>query len=126
MKKLITLLFITAAAYSCSENGLLSQVEEFKILNELYIEIQGLAQSEACVDVEEWTYTAIGAKACGGPADYIAYPLTIDVESFLEKVEQYTAMQEGFNETWGIVSDCALPPAPIGVECVEGVAQLIY
>ncbi len=126
MKKLITLLFITAAAYSCSENGLLSQVEELKILNELYLEIRELAQGEACVDAGEWAYTAIGSKACGGPADYIAYPLSIDVESFLEKVEQYTAMQEDFNETWGIVSDCALPAAPIGIECVEGAAQLIY
>ena len=126
-KKLIALLFIIAATtYSCDESGVLSQLEELKILNELYIEIQELAQSEACVDAGEWAYTAIGAKACGGPADYIAYPLNINVESFLEKVAQYTAMQEEFNETWGIVSDCALPAEPIGIECIDGAAQLIY
>ena len=124
-QKLIALLFI-ATIYSCHKNGLLSQAEESKILNELHTEIQELAQREACTDAGEWAYTAIGAKACGGPAAYIAYPLRIDTERFLKKVEQYTTMQDNYNTKWKIISDCALTPQPTGVECVQGTAQLIY
>ncbi|MGO4816848.1 hypothetical protein [Flavobacterium sp. W22_SRS_FP1] len=83
-------------------------------------------KSTTCTDAQEWGFIAIGSKACGGPAGYIAYSLKINVPEFLIKVENYTKAQKAYNKKWNIISTCDMVMPPSRVECVEGKAKLIY
>ena len=124
---LIVLTSFSAVAFtSCSTVEETSMEEERVFLKEKYLDVLAFAQSKACNDPEEWSYTAIGSKACGGPTGYIAYSEKIDVEAFLKKVESYTRAEAVFNEKWGATSDCALAPEPVGVVCKNNQAILIY
>jgi len=102
----------------------LTQEEEVQNLSELLAEIELLATSEACTGDSDVSFTAIGNKACGGPAGYIAYSLKIDTDSFLEQVEEYTEQQLAFNMKWGVISDCAVENPPSEVSCMNGVPRL--
>jgi hypothetical protein len=103
-----------------------TQEEAEERLSELFSAIVALAESKECVDGQEWSYTAYGAKVCGGPIGYIAYSQQIDTEKFIEKVKEYTKAQEDFNQKWFAISDCMIPNKPSGVECVEGKPRFIY
>lgn len=136
MKRLIYILLLTGIVFSCSEESedvpaneiteSSSQKADDMLLNNLYEEIVSLSEQYDCSNSDIWTYTPIGAKACGGPAGYIAYPSIIDSNEFMLKVNFYTAQQDTYNTKWGVVSDCSVPPPPTGVECVDGKAVLVY
>lgn len=123
---LVLILTLSSILSSCERHNTVSQEQEQENLDKLYLEIQILANSEQCIDSENWTFTAIGAKACGGPIGYIAYSLSIDVSSFLNKVEDYTKAQDRYNKKWGIISDCSVPEMPIGIECINEKTHFIY
>lgn len=102
------------------------QEQEYRALMELFYEIQNLAYSVSCTNASDWNYTPYGAKSCGGPQGYLPYSNQIDVPDFLAKVDAYKLAEEAYNNTWGIVSTCDLPPQPTGVSCINGNAVLIY
>ena len=87
-----------------------------------------MAQSETCDGTEVWGITPIGDKACGGPMSYMAYDMAINVEEFLDLVEDYRKLQESYNDDRGyfVLSDCEWERPPAGVACVNGFTQLIY
>ena len=89
-------------------------------------QILALAQSVPCEDPAQWAFTPYGNQACGGPQGYLAYPLTIDVDRFLNLVEQYRQAENQYNIDFNIVSSCALPVEPTGVDCVDQSAVLVY
>lgn len=89
-------------------------------------QILALAQSVPCEDPTQWAYTPYGNQACGGPQGYLAYPLTIDVDRFLNLVEQYRQAENQYNIDFNIVSSCALPAEPTGVDCVDQLPVLLY
>ena len=122
----LTLVCLLPLFFSCESEEYDERGAEEKQLAKLYGEIETLSKQEPCEDAVEWSYTEIGSKPCGGPSGYIAYSNRIDTEYFLERVALYTTLQDEFNKKWGVNSDCAVEPAPIGVECVDGEAQLIY
>ncbi|MGB5980554.1 MAG: hypothetical protein WBG46_00285 [Nonlabens sp.] len=123
--KLPLIIFILSIA-SCSSDSESTQQEDREKLNRHMEIIMELSQSMDCMDESNWDFTAIGSKACGGPNGYIAYSTQIDTDDFLNRVERYTRSEADFNEKWGIISDCSLPPVPSGVTCENGVAGLIY
>jgi hypothetical protein len=100
--------------------------EDVAFLNKLYLEIQTIANSVPCSNPEEWKFIPLGNKACGGPNEYIAYNIKIDEAAFLAKTDYYTRQQTIFNEKWGIISDCSLPPSPKGVICENNKPQFFY
>jgi len=127
MKKsiLIASLFLMAII-SCSSNNELSQEQEAQNLSEMFSEIENLALSVACENAAEWTFTAYGSKACGGPVGFIAYSENIDSALFLELIAEYSNKQQEFNEKWSISSDCSVPSQPTGVTCQDGSPVLNY
>lgn len=102
------------------------QEKEHRVLMELYEELYSIAYSVSCTNVSDWTFTAFGSKACGGPQGYIAYSTKIDTTAFLQKVESYSQAEKAFNIKWGVVSDCSITNAPQKVECNNGFPTLIY
>jgi len=123
---LFLLSFLSISFTACEKAGNSSQEEEKDSLENLYKEIEELSISVVCEDAEEWDFTAIGSKACGGPTGYLAYSSGIDTEDFLKKVALYTELQDQYNKKWGIISDCMALMPPNNVECVDGKPKLIY
>ena len=88
--------------------------------------ILALAQSRSCENPADWSYTAYGSKACGGPQGYLAYPLTIDVDRFLALVERHRQAENQYNIDFNITSTCDLPAEPTRVDCADQLPVLGY
>lgn len=101
-----------------------TQEDDQRQMKNLIQEIDSLIGAEPCTDVANWKYAAIGAKACGGPNSYIAYPVQLEDE-ILPKVTQFTSMQSAFNTKYGMMSDCAIVLPPAKITCENGKAVLI-
>ena len=101
-----------------------SQEDDQRLMKNLIQEIDSLIGTEPCTDVANWKFTAIGAKACGGPSSYIAYPVQLE-DKILPKVTQFTSMQSTFNTKYGMMSDCAIVLPPSEIKCENGKAVLI-
>ncbi|PIB35088.1 hypothetical protein BFP72_06590 [Reichenbachiella sp. 5M10] len=131
--KLFVILLATGLLSACStedvtkENRLPdSQEEQQAYLEEQLAAITELAESVTCQDADQWSFTPLGSKACGGPSSYIAYSHSIDVSEFLLKVASYTTATAAYNRQWSIASDCAITPAPSSVICESGKAVLTF
>ena len=93
-------------------------------LGDLRAEIDSLVSSVTCNKVDDWRISPIGSKPCGGPAAYLAYPISLENE-ITPKITEYTTRQSDFNRKYGLMSDCALVPQPSGIRCENGKAVLI-
>ena len=105
---------------------LTAQEIDHQKLMKLYDEIFTLAYNQNCTNSNDWSFTAYGSKACGGPQGFIPYSTKIDAAAFLKKVEEYTKAEDTFNKNWGIISTCDLPAQPKSVECKNGYPALKY
>lgn len=120
---LIALLVLTSITSCSSDDNLsddLSQEEQAQNLSEIFLEIENLSLSVVCENSADWTFTSYGTRPCGGPAGFIAYSLNIDVNLFLELIEEHREKQQEFNEKWEIVGICIVPQQPTGVICENG------
>lgn len=95
-------------------------------LRKLREKIDSLSLMYPCNDASEWRFTAIGAKACGGPTGYVPYSTEMDTADFLKKVDEYTALQDAYNREYNIASDCAYVTAPSRVVCEDGKPKLVW
>lgn len=122
MKKLkfIGIFFLIGICFSCSDSEGVTQEQEAQILNQMFSEIENLASNVNCNNSSQWAFTNYGSKACGGLIGFIAYSTNIDIDSFLEKIEEHRTAQKEFNEKWGIISDCSIPSQPSGIICENG------
>lgn len=125
MKNLIYSIVLFLVLVSCSEEES-SLADDKQRLEQLFNEITNLANSKSCDNSEEWSFVAHGVKPCGGPWGYIAYPKTINVTSFLQKIENYNALNKRINEREGAISDCLLIAKPVEVICENGKPVLLY
>ncbi len=127
MKKIILLLVAPILILSsCSHDDSALKIQEQQQLDALYLELISIASSVPCTNSENWTFTAVGSKGCGGPTSYLAYPLSIDTVSFLEKVSYFTSQQEKYNAKWNPNSYCLAVQPPTDVVCVDGKPTFIY
>lgn len=129
MKKLTFIIFAICLTFaSCSNDDNDSMEKESQKLNKMHDEIIALSlvNSETCTDSKNWDFTALGSKACGGVASYVAYSKKIDKEAFLLKIKTYTDAQIAFDKKWGIFSTCDITLPPSGVQCVDGKPKLAY
>lgn len=125
--RIITLLAISmlCTAMSCRDHSLKRAEEKLKLQEQLNELIQ-IAESVSCDESTNWAFVAVGHKPCGGPTQYIAYPLSINTASFLDKVENYTKSHQAFNRRWDVSSDCAFVVEPSEITCVDNKAVLVY
>lgn len=114
--------FLISSCELSDDNSKSYQVEE---IEDLYNEIIKLSESVTCTNSADWKITPMGNKACGGPAQYIAFHQSIETE-FLDLASQYSKLQAEYNKKNNSVSDCSLIVAPRSVICEGGKAVLIY
>jgi len=92
-------------------------------LDRIRVSIESEVTKEKCTDATEWAFAPMGAKSCGGPQMYIAYPKKME-ESILNRIDDYT--EKAFNQKYGIMSDCMMVNPPTAIKCIKGKAELIY
>lgn len=92
-------------------------------LDKLKASIESEASAK-CSNASEWTFAPMGAKACGGPMLYIAYPKKTET-SILPRINAYTEKVKAFNEKYNITSDCMMVMPPTAVKCSGGKAILV-
>lgn len=68
---------------------------------------------------------AFGRKACGGPQEYLVFPSTINFNYLTERVNNYNLMENSYNLTYNIVSDCLLVGPPANIGCINGVCSIL-
>lgn len=105
------------------ENNM-AQQEDRQQLTSLMREIDAFIALEPCTNPADSKFTAIGAKPCGGPSSYIAYPTKLEAQ-ILPKIEHFTRMQSAFNKKYNLMSDCAMVMPPSEIRCENGKAVLV-
>ncbi|MDQ1160856.1 hypothetical protein QE422_001224 [Chryseobacterium sp. SORGH_AS 447] len=93
-------------------------------LDQLRASIESEVTKEKCTNASAWAFAPMGAKACGGPQLYIAYPKKMETV-ILERINDYTEKVKAFNQKYGVISDCMMVNPPTGIKCIGGKAELI-
>lgn len=93
-------------------------------LDQLRASIESEVTKEKCTNASAWAFAPMGAKACGGPQLYIAYPKKMETV-ILERINDYTEKVKAFNQKYGVISDCMMVNPPTGIKCISGKAELI-
>ncbi|GMQ29221.1 hypothetical protein [Algoriphagus confluentis] len=116
MKSLLwTSLFILLVSFSCIDEED-ARRQDLLVLDQLRSEIIALSESVSCTNADQWKFSPMGSKACGGPERYVAYHQSVET-SILALIEQYTFQQAQYNQANNVVSDCLLILTPQGVKC---------
>jgi len=68
---------------------------------------------------------AFCSKACGGPQEYLVFSSTVDLDYLTEQVANYNALENAYNLTYDIVSDCMAVGPPENIGCVDGVCTVL-
>lgn len=92
-------------------------------IQSLESEARSLAVAEGCTEVSQCKSAAVGARACGGPRDYLVYcSATTDEDALLRELDRLQKSEAQYNEQCGIMSICIFTAEP-QVELVNGVCQ---
>jgi len=142
MKKTLLLLTLSVALLSCgtrkkaadpdtlpkdvalrpdTNSGMQYDREQLSLMRK---EIEAMIALTPCTNTADWMFAPIGAKPCGGPSSYIAYPIARQNE-ILPLIQKFSSQQAAFNQKYKMMSDCALVPEPAGIRCEDGKAILI-
>ncbi len=118
--KLIFSLFVFLISY-CDDSGVIAlQEAEKAVIDNLKVEIKALADGSVCSEEFSCYSVGVGAKPCGGFWEYIIYSNSIDIPSFLTKIETLNELEKSYNEKHMIQSDCFIAMPPSSIDCVEG------
>lgn len=98
---------------------------DMETMQKIRTEIDDLILSVNCTNTDDWRISPFGSKACGGPASFLAYPISLE-EKILPKIVEFNRRSSEYNLKYGIISDCAVTPAPSGLRCENGTAVLVY
>ncbi len=119
----ILILFVLLTSFQCDDNENTRTTPE--LLAEKKQEIVNYIQSFSCTNASGCLYIAFGAKPCGGPREYLAYPNTVNQSVLENMVNEYYEMDQQYNIETGAISDCMLVGPPNTVDCVNGVCTII-
>jgi len=87
-------------------------------------QIQALIGKAGCTSDSECQVLPVGAKACGGPASYLAYSRAQTNGAEVQALaERYHAEQQASNARSGMVSNCQVVPTPTAA-CRANTCQL--
>jgi hypothetical protein len=113
-------LFISCAKDEIADDGAFAIADDNK-LAQMGKDIEEFAKNKACTNGDSCRTMPMGAKACGGPTNYVIYSLSkTDEKQLAEKVKQYTDLQKELNVKYNRTSDCIFLSPPT-VDCLNGV-----
>lgn len=116
---------ILLQSFQCDENE--SNVTEItpEQLIEKKQEILDYINSFPCSSTSNCNYIAFGAKPCGGPREYLAYPSAANQNTLENLVNEYYEMDHLYNLQTGAVSDCMVVTPPNNIDCLNGNCTII-
>jgi hypothetical protein len=83
------------------------------VVDRLMREAKALAHVDGCSAAGECAVQPLGARACGGPEDYVVYcPRSTDVAALKRKAAQLEREQKAFNAKYQIMSTCIFRQPP--------------
>ena len=94
-------------------------------LQKIRSSIDSIAAQKICTDASQWRSTPLGAKPCGGPAEYVAYPKEFE-SAVLKLATEYTTLNVRYNRQNMLQSDCKMNTPPLEIRCQGGKPVLIY
>ncbi len=113
-------LFISCTKEDVADDSVFAVADDKK-LAQLGKEIEEFAKNKACTNGDGCRTMPMGAKACGGPTNYVIYSLSkTDEKQLAEKVKLYTDFQKELNTKYNRASDCLFLSPPT-VDCLNGV-----
>jgi len=118
--KLIFFLFVFLVSYCDDSDVIALQEAEKALIDNLKVEIKALADGSQCSEEFSCYSVGVGAKPCGGFWEYLIYSNSIDIPSFLTKIETLNELEKSYNEKHMIQSDCFIAMPPSSIDCVEG------
>ena len=111
----------------CDDSDQISPQEaEKEVIDNLKIEIKNLAGTSICSEEYSCYSVGIGAKPCGGFWEYIVYSNSIDIVTFLAKIETLNELEKEYNEKYTILSDCFMAMPPSSITCVDGKCTAVF
>jgi len=146
MTKIISLLFIlliTLFNVGCKEadelkalidkddkNEPVNEKNEPPTAEELQDEIRLVAQqidetigTATCTNSNQCGALAVGHKACGGPASFLAYSTeNTDTTKLFDLASKHQALSKSYNQAIGAMSDCAMVMQPV-MACIDNICQ---
>ena len=94
-------------------------------IQQLESEARALVVAEGCTDVSQCQTAPLGARACGGPRDYVVYcAATTDEQKLQRALDRLAKREDQYNRQCGIVSICSFV-APPEVELVDGMCRAV-
>ena len=126
IKNISKTIALLAIVFGCTNHNESSKEEDLAELAALQEEIELLVDSGVCSESAGCDYIAFGSKACGGPKTYLAYSTSIDTVLLQQKVATYNALENDYNQKWGIASDCFFVTPPPELTCIDGKCTAVY
>lgn len=108
---------------SLKPDNSVAQNKDREQLSAMIKDIESIVAAQSCSDVSQWSFAPVGAKPCGGPSSYIAYPKELESD-ILARIDQFTQAQIAFNSKYQLMSDCRMVMPPAAIACVDGKAVL--
>ena len=83
-------------------------------LVQLEVEARALARTTGCNTAEQCRTAPLGARACGGPREYVVYcAATTDSAALYRKLDELKAAETKFNQDLGLASTCEFRTPPV-------------
>ncbi len=106
--------------FNCDPSSGNDQEHDKQVLDRLGKEIRDLADNSVCSNQYTCKYIGMGSKPCGGYRSYLIYSTSIDEDALISKVKKYNALEQKYNEDYGIISDCSIVMPPEKLICKNG------
>ena len=120
----ILLLSFALQSFQCDENSSSTQITPQQ-LEQKRQEIVEYINSFSFTNASICNYIAFGAKPCGGPREYLAFPNTVNQTTLQNLVDEYYEMDNQYNIQTNAISDCMVVAPPNNIDCIDGVCTII-
>jgi hypothetical protein len=128
MRKFLKLcaIVLLLQSFQCEDDAIqISQSFDLVSLQQERQNIIDYIATFACDESTTCNMIAFGRKACGGPQEFLVFPSSVDLDYLTALVNNYNLLENSYNLTYNIVSDCLAVQPPENIGCVEGVCTIL-